>query len=84
MAYTVTIMPTAEEDLKKLSKELQRRFFNKIEKLKSYPSIHGKPLRYSLVGKWELKFESKWRIIYVIDEKEKRVDIEAIWHKDDF
>jgi len=84
MGYDITIMPRAKEDLKKFDKELQRRFFNKIEKLKDYPDIYGKPLRSPLAGKWELRFERRWRIIYVINEKEKLVEIEAILHKDDF
>lgn len=84
MVYEVIISPTAEEDLKKFNHELQRRFFNKIEKLKEYPDIHGKPLRKPLAGKWELRFEKRWRIVYKIDEEEKRVEIVAIWHKDEF
>ena len=56
----------------------------KIEKLKNYPQIHGKPLRRPLTGKWELRFEDKWRILYIINEKEMQVEIETIWHKDDF
>jgi mRNA-degrading endonuclease RelE of RelBE toxin-antitoxin system len=63
---------------------LQRRFFNKIEKLKDYPSIYGKPLRWPLAGKWEIRFEKRWRIVYTINERDKRVDIVAIWHKDEF
>ena len=59
MAYEITIMPRAKEGLEKFDKELQRRFFNKIEKLKEYPDIYGKPLRSPLVGKWELRFEKK-------------------------
>lgn len=84
MSYDVIVSPTAEEDLKKFDKELQRRFYNKIEKLKDYPNIYGKPLRWPLVGKWELYFERRWRIVYEIHEKEKLVKIVAIWHKDDF
>lgn len=84
MSYDVIVSPTAEEDLKRFDKELQRRFYNKIEKLKDYPNIYGKPLRWPLVGKWELYFERRWRIVYEIHEKEKLVKIVAIWHKDDF
>ncbi len=84
MAYDVEVMPEAKKDLKKFDLELQKRFLKKIEKLKDYPYIHGKPLRWTLAGKWELYFEKRWRIIYVIIEKEKLVQIEAILHKDDF
>ena len=84
MSYDVIVSPTAEEDLRKFDKELQRRFYNKIEKLKNYPNIYGKPLRWPLAGKWELYFERRWRIVYEIHEKENAVKIVAIWHKDDF
>ena len=84
MKYEIEMMPSAKADLKKFDRELQKRFFNKIEKLKDYPDIFGKPLRWPLSGKWELRFEKRWRIIYIISEKEKLVQIEAILHKDDF
>jgi len=84
MTYKIDITETAEKDLSKFDKELQKRFFNKIEKLKVNPDIHGKPLKRPLAGKWEIRFEKRWRIIYTINEKENRVEIDAIWHKDEF
>jgi mRNA-degrading endonuclease RelE of RelBE toxin-antitoxin system len=84
MGFEIFISPTAEEDLKKFNKELQRRFFNKIEKLHENPDIYGKPLRKPLAGKWELRFENRWRILYTINKTENKVEIIAIWHKDDF
>jgi len=84
MGYEIIISPTAEEDLKKFNRELQRRFFKKIEKLGKHPDAHGKPLRRPLSGKWELRFERRWRIVYKIDEEKNLVEIVAIWHKDDF
>lgn len=84
MAYIVILSPTAEWDLKQFDKEMQRRFYNKIAKLKDYPDSYGKPLRHSLAGNWELRFEKRWRIIYQINEQEKHVEIIAIWHKDEF
>ena len=84
MFYGITIMPSAKEDLKKFDRELQRRFFKKIEKLRDNPRIFGKPLRRPLAGKWEIRLEKRWRIVYSINEMEKLVEIEAIWHKDEF
>jgi len=52
--------------------------------LSENPDIHGKPLRGSLHGLWELYFERRFRILYCIDLERKEVVIEAIWHKDDF
>ncbi|MDH7594459.1 MAG: hypothetical protein QHG99_08990 [Methanomicrobiales archaeon] len=48
------------------------------------PDIHGKPLRGSLHGLWELYFERKFRILYTIDFEKGEVIIEAIKHKDEF
>ena len=84
MVYGITISPAAEGDIKRFDRESQRRFFNKIEKLKENPSIHGKPLRKPLTGKWELRFERRWRIVYIIDDQKKQVQVIAIWHKDEF
>lgn len=84
MGYRIIISPTAEQDLKKFDAELQRRFLNKVEKLKEYPAVYGKPLKKPLSGKWEIRFEKRWRIVYIIDEKQKQVKIVAIWHKKEF
>ena len=45
MTYNILLTPTAEEDLKKFDRELQRRFYKRIEKLKIEPSVYGKPLK---------------------------------------
>ena len=84
MTYDIIISPTAEEDLKKFDAELQKQFFRKIEKIKKYPAIYGKPLRRPLIGRWELRFERRWRIIHIIDKEHEKVKIVAIWHKDEF
>jgi len=57
--YDIKVTPTAKDDLRKFDKELQRKFFNKVEKLKHDPKSCGKPLRRPLAGKWELRFERR-------------------------
>ncbi|MGC9434644.1 MAG: type II toxin-antitoxin system RelE family toxin [Methanomicrobiales archaeon] len=84
MGYRIVIRKPAEDRLKGCNKEIQRRFAQKIRKLSDNPDIHGKPLRGSLHGLWELYFERKFRILYTIDIERKEVIIEAIKHKDDF
>jgi len=32
----------------------------------------------------ELRFEKRWRIVYKINKEEEKVEVIAIWHKDDF
>jgi mRNA-degrading endonuclease RelE of RelBE toxin-antitoxin system len=82
--YTISIKEPAEDRLRKYDKETQRRFATKIRKLKENPGSHGKPLRQPLHGYWELYFEKRFRIIYSIDLNNHIVNIEAIWHKDEF
>ena len=84
MTFTIRIKEPAEKWLKKHNKETQKRFANKIQKLKEQPDLHGKPLRGPLHGDWSLYFEDKYRIIYTIDYSEQIVTIEAIKHKDKF
>jgi mRNA-degrading endonuclease RelE of RelBE toxin-antitoxin system len=82
--YRIVIRRPAEDRLKGYDKEIQRRFAQKIRKLSENPDIHGKPLRGSLHGLWELYFERKFRILYTIDFEKGEVIIEAIKHKDEF
>jgi len=83
MTFSLDISEVAEKRLKKFDKEIQRRSFKKVEKLKVNP-YYGKPLRYNLTGAWELYFEKSFRILYSIDKNNKKVIIESIWHKDEF
>lgn len=82
--YSIRIKEPADEWLRKMNKNIQQHFANKIRKLKENPEDHGKPLRKPLHGYWELYFERKFRIIYSIDYKNLIVYIEAIKHKDEF
>lgn len=84
MGYIIKITEPAERRLMKFDKEIQRRFANKIRKLRDNPDVYGKPLRGKLHGYWELRFENKFRILYTINFQEKIVMIEAIKHKDEF
>ena len=84
MTFTINIEKIAAKWLRKHNTETQKRFANKVRKLKNQPNLHGKPLRGELHGKWSLYFENRFRIIYTIDYGKQIVTIEAIKHKDDF
>lgn len=84
MSYRIEITEPCENRLRKLNKELQKHFTNKIRKLGENPTVYGKPLRGVLHGYWELYFEKKFRILYTIDIEKKIVTIEALKHKDEF
>ncbi len=83
-SFIIKIKEPAEKRLRKFNTNIQKRFAIKIRKLKENPDIHGKPLKGSLHGYWELYFENKFRILYTIDHNEKVVIIEAIKHKNEF
>lgn len=85
MAYTVIVPESIQKIVnKKLkSKELVNRFYKKLKKLERAPTSYGKPLRYPLAGVWEIYFERRWRILFKVDEENKRVSIIALKHKDE-
>ena len=82
--FQIIIKKPAEDWLRQQNIHIQKRFATKIRKLKEDPDIFGKPLRGRLDGYWELYFEHRYRILYIIDRNENIVSIEALWHKDDF
>ncbi len=84
MTFKIKIKEPAERWLRKYDREIQKRFAAKIRNLEQNPDKHGKPLRGSLHGYWELYFENKFRTLYTIYIKEQTVTIEAIKHKDVF
>ncbi len=84
MSYRIEITEPCENRLRKLNKELQKRFADKIRKLNENPTLHGKPLRGRLHGYWEIYFEKRFRILYTINIENKIVTIEALKHKDEF
>ncbi len=83
-SYELEITETAEKQLKKFNREIQKHFFKKIGRLKLNPMAYGKPLRNILEVTWEIYFEHRYRILYSIDRNKRIIVIESILHKDDF
>jgi mRNA-degrading endonuclease RelE of RelBE toxin-antitoxin system len=82
--YSVDITKPAEKRLRKFSKVAQRAFAAKIDKIRTDPKFFLKPLSSNRAGEWEYYFEGSFRIIFRIEENEKKLVIEAIRHKDEF
>lgn len=84
MTYEILITETAQIEIKKkLDRSLNSRLDKRIQKLKEFPDVHGKPLRYPLEGTWEIRFENRWRVYYEIDFNKKIVTITGFKHKDE-
>jgi len=81
--YQLKISEPADKWLDKFNKETLKRFYRKIDKLKTFPDVHGKPLRSPFRGIWELRFEKRWRVYYRIYYQERIVRIICLEHKDE-
>ena len=66
-------------DLTRKDKPLAERLAKAILKLEDNPHL-GKPLSYDLSGLWSLRV-GKYRIIYEINENEKKVILRAVSHR---
>ncbi|MBI2547605.1 MAG: type II toxin-antitoxin system RelE/ParE family toxin [Candidatus Aenigmarchaeota archaeon] len=83
--YEIEFSETVEKEIKK--KKLDTRQLDelneRLEKLKLAPDAYGKPLRRPLAGVWEIRFERRYRILYIIDDQRKIVTIVGLKHKDE-
>ena len=66
--------------LTKRNKKLRESISKVIDKLRENPKF-GKPLSHDLAGKWTIRVERVYRIIYEIDEENKRVVLMTIKHR---
>ncbi len=75
------IHPANKKVEKKLNKLIQARHdvVNKLRRLKQNPrkALDAHPLHGPLEGKWSCWLGSNLRIIYIIDDVNKKIEIEA-------
>ncbi|MBU4201650.1 MAG: hypothetical protein KKE96_02490 [Candidatus Altiarchaeota archaeon] len=84
MTYAVKLWEPAKKKYLKLNRKQRAVFDSIIDKVKENPKSFGKPMHFPLKGKWTYRFEKRFRIVFVIDDKNKVIEIEAIKHKDEF
>ena len=83
MAYQVTFMPEAEEDLAKLDPGVARRILHKVAWLaKNFESVVPDPLSGSFKGLFKLRVGS-YRVIYSASSSELVITIHAVGHRRD-
>lgn len=84
-SFDIIRTDTFLNDLKKLRKitELLRELDKKIQRLKQEPQSIGKELRGELHPSRSTRVYMKYRLIFQIDEKNKKVYLEAIDHRKD-
>ena len=80
--YTLTIKPRAESDLRRLSKQVYMRIFNKLERLceicDNYPH---KALKGRHSGKFSLSVAKDYRILYTFDRHVQEIVVHRIGHR---
>ena len=77
--YEIIITPVARKNLKTITKVYKKGIVEAIDSLKDDPYT-GKPLKRELTGKYSYKI-GVYRIIYMINEKDKVVSIIAAGHR---
>ncbi len=80
MLFRVFLESRAEKDLKKLPREIQARIFPVILGLKRYPRP-ARVKKLSVEGEYYRLRVGDWRVIYEINDKQKRVSIFRIRHR---
>jgi len=83
-SYRVGYHPAvAKKDIPALPKAVREKIKKAVEqRLMTEPLRYGKPLRFSLKGHRRLRV-GDWRIVYRIDERDKKVIVLIICHRKD-
>jgi len=80
-AYEVVVAASTARDVRRLPIAVRRSTFAALESLAAEPRI-GKPLTGALSGLWSLR-RGDYRVIYRIDDPERRVEVARIVHRRD-
>ena len=78
--FEVLLHPLAARFLEKIDSEISKHIKKKLKELQEYPEQRGKHLRHTQF--WSLRI-GDYRAIYEIRNKDKRVIILFIGHRDD-
>ena len=81
--YQIYVTQEFEKEFKALTKKnkkLKEAILKVIDKLRENPKL-GKRLSHDLSGKWTIRVERVYRIIYEIDEKNRIVTLMTIKHR---
>jgi mRNA interferase RelE/StbE len=81
--YKITIIRSAEKDLKKLDRQAKNRLVNEILALASQPRPQGCRRVVSEERLWRIR-AGDWRIGYEINDSEEKVTVIRIGHRSEF
>ncbi len=79
--YRVFITSHAGREFKKLSAKLKQELYNEFKKLETDPFSHPQTKRLERTRRgWRLRL-GRWRILFALFRKEKRIEIVDIFFK---
>jgi len=79
--YELVIKPKAEKEFKKLPVRLKKKFYEEFKKLSADPFTHSQVKRISGTKfGWRLRV-GRWRILFALFSKEKKIEIVDIFLK---
>ena len=76
--FNIFLHPLADKFLKKIEKNISDQIKKKLKELREFPK-RGKPLKYT--NFWSLRI-GDYRAIYEIKQKEKKIVVLFIGHRD--
>jgi len=80
MPYRITFKASAEKSLRKLPRPLQARILSKAESLANDPHPSGCVKLSGSDSLWRIRV-GDWRIVYLIDDSSRLVDVRIIAHR---
>jgi len=78
--YRVSLKSSAEKELFQLPAPVSARIFPRIKALASDPRPHGSKKLSGGKDEWRIRV-GDYRVVYVIDDEEKRVKVTRIAHR---
>lgn len=79
MSYALAFKPSAEKELRKLSRDAIPRVVDAIRALADEPRPHG-CVKLSGSQSWRIRI-GNYRVIYDIDDKSRQIDVLHIGHR---
>jgi mRNA interferase RelE/StbE len=82
MPYTITFARSARRELEKLQEPQRTRIFRRIEHLATDPRPRGCRKLQGSNDLWRIRV-GEYRVIYSMDDADRRVDVNAVRHRSD-
>ncbi len=80
MSYRLLVKPSAEKDLARLPRPVQRRVLDRLERIEADPRAPGSVKLVGSKATYRVRV-GQWRIVYEIDDAERIVFVTIVAHR---